>query len=253
MTQKTHTLLPLAESAAELQPQERPAPRKKTGRKAGALWARPNLVGQKFGRLTVESAAPDWRGKAGGVIARWNCVCECGGKKMVMHGHLTLGKIKSCGCLAAESASVRFTTHGAAAGYANTRTYRIWKGMITRCTNPNQRCSKRYLGRGIAVCERWMSFENFLSDMGDAPVGLSLDRKENDLGYSKDNCRWATPLEQANNKSSCHYIEHDGLRLTIAQWARRLGVKPGAIYGRIANGFDDIRAITQSFQAKSFT
>lgn len=94
--------------------------------------------------------------------------------------------------------------HGHYVGGKASPTMSSWEGMVQRCTNPNHIGYPRYGGRGITVCGRWLGsegFENFLSDMGERPAGMSIDRKDNDLGYSPDNCRWASKQEQTVNKS----------------------------------------------------
>lgn len=126
------------------------------------------------------------------------------------------------------------TTHGHARRGAWTRTYTAWYSMKQRCLNPNTVGWARYGGRGIKVCEQWQSFERFLADMGEAPSAKhSLDRIDTDGDYAPNNCRWATKAEQDNNRSSCRYFEHGGLRLTVRQWADRSGIKYATLYRRL--------------------
>lgn len=96
--------------------------------------------------------------------------------------------------------------HGHKRVTVETTEYRIWKGIIQRCTNPNRRAWPNYGGRGIQVCDRWRSFENFLADMGPRPAGKSIDRIDNDGNYEPDNCRWATPLEQRHNRRDSRQV-----------------------------------------------
>lgn len=123
-------------------------------------------------------------------------------------------------------------THGKSAS----REYKSWHGMKQRCLNPNNIGYRYYGGRGVTICERWMRFENFYADMGDRPPLTTLDRKDNEKGYNKENCRWATQEEQANNKKSSRYIEFNGERKTIAQWSKDTGIGPTCIRMRIKNG-----------------
>lgn len=146
-----------------------------------------NLVGKQFGKLIVLSLAG--RGKRSEM--RWNCLCECGGELAVRGSSLTSGNTSSCGCCGALK-----RTHG----LSGTPTYRAWVQMHTRCYNTNYRFYHRHGGRGISVCERWHTFENFFADMGERPSpDHSLDRKDNDGNYEPGNCRWATRVEQAQN------------------------------------------------------
>ena len=139
-------------------------------------------VGDVFSRLTVLEIIPQR------AVVR----CVCGSVKSVRQDKLRLHRIKSCGCLRREKQGQH--------GFENTPTYHSWEQMKQRCLNPNKDNYKYYGGRGIIVCDRWLKFENFLEDMGERPVGLTLDRKDSNGDYRLGNCRWATPKEQANNR-----------------------------------------------------
>ncbi len=151
-----------------------------------------DMTKQKFGKLFVTGRAAN--GKR--TQARWNCVCDCGGKVTVYGYSLRDGHTKSCGCLSKETTIERSTTHG----MCGTATYSTWNCMKTRCENPKTKNYKNYGGRGITVCGRWDKFENFLEDMGEKPEGLSIERVDNNKGYFKENCKWATCTEQSRNR-----------------------------------------------------
>lgn len=128
------------------------------------------------------------------------CECTCGEIFETRLDSLNGGHTKSCGCYKREQARYRCVARNTTHGMARTSTYHIWRAMLQRCTNPNDVGFAEYGGRGITVCKRWYKFENFLADMGERPTMLSLDRANNNKGYCKENCRWATRKEQANNR-----------------------------------------------------
>lgn len=116
--------------------------------------------------------------------------------------------------------------------------YRRWTGMMARCYDRTDDNYVNYGGRGIVVCKRWHTFENFYADMGNPPSGFTLERKDNSKGYSPDNCRWATMLEQANNRRNNTPLTIAGKTLTPAQWARELRISPQAFLRRVARTSD---------------
>lgn len=159
-----------------------------------------DITGQRFGRLVAAKCvgAQKNHGRV------WRCECDCGNEHNVPASTLRSGAVVSCGCYNAERASTlakrTLTKHGQSTG-ARTRAYQCWKNLRARCANENRPDYERYGGRGITVCDRWAnSFESFYADMGDPPPGRSIDRIDNDKGYSPDNCRWATVSEQNSNQ-----------------------------------------------------
>ncbi len=127
--------------------------------------------------------------------------------------------------------------HGHWAGNRKSPTYTAWDSMIQRCCNPKSRAYPGYGGRGIAVCDRWLKFEDFLADMGERPDEMTIERVNNDKGYSPENCKWATRKEQSNNTRRNRHLSHCGLTLTVTQWADRLGVRAGTITTRLERGW----------------
>lgn len=175
-----------------------------------------DLVGQRFGRLVVIRRNGSTRLKQR-QYAVWECLCDCGKIKSVSSYYLTHGKTRSCGCLAHDTQIARGRAlhkigeahsrwkHGGSVG-GSSRLYRIWGGMKTRCYNPNHRAYAHYGGRGITICVEWLhdfaAFRDWALSNG-YREGLSIDRVDNDKGYSPDNCRWITQTEQNKNRRCC--------------------------------------------------
>jgi hypothetical protein len=113
------------------------------------------------------------------------------------------------------------------------RTYQCWQDMRQRCHNPKNHNFKNYGGRGISICQEWTTFEGFLSSMGLKPDGLTLERKDNDAGYSPANCRWATRMEQRRNQRTCRYVELNGRRMTLREAATEIGMHETTLQQRM--------------------
>lgn len=195
-----------------------------------------DLSGRSFNHLkVVKYAGPNINGGA-----RWECRCQCGKIHTVDAGGLKRGRPKSCGCMSSAIIKATVTTHGE--GRPPTVEYQIWIRMRQRCSNPRCDDYRLYGGRGIKVCKRWDSYILFLKDMGRRPSKRhSLDRKNNDLGYSPSNCHWATPSQQSRNKRTT-VVTHKMASLIrrmrtlgrpIADIAAKLGIKSGTIYSVI--------------------
>ena len=146
------------------------------------------------------------------------------------------GSVKSCGCEHTKRIAKASTTHG----LTNTRTYSIWQAMRNRCNRIHQ----DYSCRGITYDEKWDSFESFYLDMGEVPEGMSIDRIDVNGNYTKENCRWATREQQANNTRANVFIEWNGKRQTRSQWEKELNMKPTTLRGRLARGWSMEKAMT---------
>lgn len=184
------------------------------------------MIGRKFTRWTIISYS-----HKKGPHHFWNCLCDCGNTGTIQQG--SLGKRSfSCGCLRKEIAREVNTTHG----QSKTLLHDVWTRMKQRCENPATEHFDRYGGRGIKVCERWQSFENFYADMGAGwKKGLTIDRRDNDGNYEPSNCRWATHREQAANRSTSIMIDTPWGPMTCAEAGRRIGITKSSMALRIKN------------------
>lgn len=159
--------------------------------------AKPKLIdhtGQRFGRLTVIR-------KDGNVVngnAIWLCQCDCGNRTRTDGAKLRKGRTVSCGCFSIDQHTARLTTHGE----SGSRLYRIWAGMHSRCKETKGRNVKNYGARGIAVCAEWLQFEPFMewAISNGYDKKLTIERKDNNLGYAPSNCTWATKTQQSRNR-----------------------------------------------------
>lgn len=214
----------------------------------GSLFAKDNTqmpnrievkAGERYGRLVIvrELDKRDRRGQR-----MFLCKCDCGNHSKVRLLGLRNNAIQSCGCISRE----RSTKHRA----CGTPTYLSWEKMKARCTNANAPDYDRYGGRGIHVCDRWMSsFENFLEDMGERPKATSLDRINNSGDYDPDNCRWASRRQQGSNMRSNRFVTFRGETLCLSEWARRTGMDKSLLRGRLERGWSVEDALTKPVRA----
>ena len=153
------------------------------------------------------------------------CKCECGNVVIVRNANLKNGHSKSCGCLKLESASIT-GRQNKKHGQHKSGTYTSWRAMLGRCVNKNNASFSNYGALGIAVCERWKSFENFLSDMGERPLGKSVERLNNNIGYEPANCRWATTKEQNRNRTDSRIVSYLGITACLSEIVERFSLIP---------------------------
>ena len=199
-----------------------------------------DLTGQKFGRLTVLRCT----GRDSSRHALWLCRCNCGTETIVVSFDIKSGHTKSCGCLRSDVSRVLNVTHGHTSMGKISKTWTTWCGMVQRCTDIRYKQYKDYGGRGITICEQWRKFENFLKDMGEVPEGYQIDRIDNDKGYCKSNCRWATKQQQMRNTRVNHLITYEGETQCLAAWAEKYEMNAGTLKSRLRLGWSAERAFT---------
>jgi hypothetical protein len=196
--------------------------------------------GDVFGRLTLIQKVPTRHDRK----IRWMCRCICGAQCVVQQHYLRTGHTKSCGCYCKDINSALHRTHGR----THTTEYNIWASMIQRCENPKNAAFPDYGGRGIAVCERWRhDYTVFLADMGTRPSPRhTIERKNNSLGYSPENCIWATFREQQRNRRSNHWITFNGETKVLNDWAATFKIQRATLKERLRHGWSIERALTES-------
>lgn len=194
-----------------------------------------SLMGRRFGRLTVVDF--DYVTDHGN--SYWVCKCDCGTIKTVARFHLLNGHATSCGCYKKELA----TTHGC----HRSPVYPVWRGMMERCTNKEHVHYRSYGDRGIGVCDEWKDVKTFTEWALNSGYtkGLTLDRIDNNRGYSPDNCRWADWHTQENNRSNNRHVTYGNETHTVAEWSRMLNVKYATLLQRINR--DDMRDFEDYF------
>jgi len=191
-----------------------------------------NLIGMRFGRLLVTGDDAK-RGHRNYVLVQ----CDCGTRKSVNKSGMKRGHIQSCGCLNDEAIAKSLTKHG----MTHTVEHNTWKAIRQRCNNPNTAQYRDYGGRGITVCERWDSFENFIADMGMRPEGGTIDRIDNSQGYSPSNCRWATRTDQGRNTRS-NVLDED--TVALIKTLRRYGDRPRSIASKLGVSWHAVKSVT---------
>lgn len=200
-----------------------------------------NIVGMRFGKLTVVARANEDRISSTGKSAMWTCICDFGKTVDVLGTSLRRGHTRSCGCLAHLRRVIAQRKHGG----CNEKLYRVWASMKQRCTNVNDKRYHRYGGRGISFCDEWKdysAFSDWAKNNGYSD-GLCLDRINNDGNYEPNNCRWVTNKENCNNMSRNVLIQYEGRVLTVSEAADKYGIPYKRLLYRIRAGWPIEKAI----------
>jgi len=200
-----------------------------------------DLQGKSFGELTVISFVKTHKGHS-----YWVCSCSCGSPALVTSCNLVKGNSRTCGCSKKEATKRALTTHG----MSKTKIYSVWRAMLTRCHDRKAAMFPRYGARGISVDTRWLKFENFLEDMGEAPNDLSIDRINNDGNYEPGNCRWATNKEQVLNRRRTVWLTYNDETLCLADMATKYGISPKVVGMRLKLKWSLEKALTTPVQSR---
>ncbi|MCG3177666.1 MAG: hypothetical protein MOGMAGMI_02640 [Candidatus Omnitrophica bacterium] len=178
-----------------------------------------DLTGKQFGAWAVTARAPNR-----GATTMYLCICSCGVEKHVQAGHLTSGASTNCGCIR------KPTKHGGAVGEF-TKKYKTWRQIKARCCNPNHKNATIYNG---LLCAQWLDFAQFDADVPEPPnETATIDRIDNAKGYEPGNIRWVSKAEQHRNQRNCRWIEHNGQRQLLTDWAKELGITISTLHERI--------------------
>lgn len=185
-----------------------------------------DITGEKFGKLTAIKYVGN---------RQWLFKCDCGNTKVITTCAVVGKRVKSCGCLHLERcrSGLNQRRHGHTVGGRRSPEHSVWTDILKRTTNKNHKFYNRYGGRGIKVCERWLKFENFLSDMGKRPKGLTIDRIDNDCDYTKSNCKWSTRKEQARNRKTTKHITYKGQKKSLAEWCEIYKLPYARVFARL--------------------
>jgi hypothetical protein len=181
-----------------------------------------DITGQSFGKWRVLSSVCMESNPSQLHSVDWSCICECGKQQIISDYELINGDLPACNCK---------NIHGQSGS-----SFISWTGMKARCDLPCHPSYKNYGGRGITYCNRWKSYENFKDDMGDRPKGMTLDRIDNEQGYSPENCQWSTRVEQQSNRRNTIRITFKGIEKSLSEWARDLGINYYTVYNRYKSG-----------------
>lgn len=201
-----------------------------------------NMKGMKFGKLEVGEMV----GRSNAGKPMWLCKCQCGRETRVVGASLRQGLTKSCGVCEKHASVPKVHGHAGKLAPLHLRhTYVCWLHMKSRCDNPKNQDYENYGGRGIAYDQTWKDFRCFLSDMGEAPEGMEIDRRDNNRGYDRMNCRWATDAMQSQNRRFVKEIEWNGQSMTLPEWAKKLKVPYHRLYIRIYRGMSVEEAFTR--------
>lgn len=206
-----------------------------------------DLAGQTFGKLTAIRYKGYDVSKSGKRLSLWECKCECGATVIVRASSLRSGNTKSCGCLRKELGRSNPVMVRAKHNATQSRLFRIWRGIKSRCFNPNTIEYERYGGRGITMSREWVddfpAFQEWALNNGYSDT-LTIDRIDNDGDYEPSNCRWSTNKEQQNNTRFNRLITYNGNTHTLKQWSELLNIPYDTLWRRLANDWSIDRAFT---------